>query len=567
MEEFSGINTTVRKRRSQASRRPQPDSKPFLEVRRHSSSSSAQPSEDTSKVSSDESADLNSNHKQKDFNLNQCAFLVSATAGVDGKNPHKRSKTEDGKFDIIRSNAPGRSDSKSKRFSEGELAPINGKTTNKVMKGLESVLGDSNIHGERRGRSLSPMHDETLNSLVKKSKIKKLKVKVNDVRHYNQDNAAANSMPNGEPSTKKNDLQRYKEDQISPQDKRIGLQGIPWKDFSRGGFGFGKEDSSMGKRSEKNVSGKLGDQADPVRKSTRVPKKRVLDAEYGEGDEDAEILYLQKLKTLKINPPNKDNGEESGKNVENVGASRSGKDGKKKPKSDKGSEETDFEEEGEPVSDGEPEGTRKTKQTEESADSLMENKREMTLTKRQRALQSSKDASVAGSANLIEFPNGLPPAPRRRQKEKLTESEQLLKKTVAAQRRKIQVEKANQATEAEAIRKILGQDSNRKKREIKQKKRQEELAQEKATSVESLASNTIRLVMGPNGTTVTFPQAMGLPSIFDPKPISYPPPREKCAGPSCSNPYKYRDSKTKLPLCSLQCYKAIQEQQQTGNDS
>ena len=39
-------------------------------------------------------------------------------------------------------------------------------------------------------------------------------------------------------------------------------------------------------------------------------------------------------------------------------------------------------------------------------------KREMTLTTRQRALQSSKDASASG-ANLIEFPNGLPPAPPR----------------------------------------------------------------------------------------------------------------------------------------------------------
>ena len=40
--------------------------------------------------------------------------------------------------------------------------------------------------------------------------------------------------------------------------------------------------------------------------------------------------------------------------------------------------------------------------------------------------------------------------------------------------------------------------------------------------------------------------------------VSYPPAREKCAGPSCNNAYKYRDSKTRLPLCSLQCYKAVQ---------
>lgn len=43
---------------------------------------------------------------------------------------------------------------------------------------------------------------------------------------------------------------------------------------------------------------------------------------------------------------------------------------------------------------------------------------------------------------------------------------------------------------------------------------------------------------------------------------SYPPPRERCAGPCCVNPYKYRDSKTKLPLCSLECFKAIHEKGQ-----
>lgn len=191
----------------------------------------------------------------------------------------------------------------------------------------------------------------------------------------------------------------------------------------------------------------------------------------------------------------------------------------------------------------------------------MESKREITLTTRQRALQSSKDASSAPGSSLIEFPNGLPPAPSRKQKEKLSEVEQQLKKAEAAQRRRMQVEKANRESEAEAIRKILGQDSSRKKREEKIKKRQEEMAQEKAVKAEMLASNTIRLVMGPAGTTVTFPRDLGFPSIFNSKPSSYPAPRENCAGPSCGNPYKYRDSKSKLPLCSLQCYKAIQKQQ------
>ena len=47
--------------------------------------------------------------------------------------------------------------------------------------------------------------------------------------------------------------------------------------------------------------------------------------------------------------------------------------------------------------------------------------------------------------------------------------------------------------------------------------------------------------------------------------FSYPPPREKCSRPSCMNPYKYRDSKSKLPLCSLECYKAINEKMQHIN--
>ncbi|KAH0657394.1 hypothetical protein KY289_026142 [Solanum tuberosum] len=107
---------------------------------------------------------------------------------------------------------------------------------------------------------------------------------------------------------------------------------------------------------------------------------------------------------------------------------------------------------------------------------------------------------------------------------------------------------------AEAIRKILGQDSNKKKQE---KIKKQELAQEKAAK--ELAPNTIRTVMGPTVTVVTFPHDMGLPSIFDSKPCSYPPPREKCAGPSCVNPSNYLDPKSNLRLCSLKCYKAIHE--------
>lgn len=131
------------------------------------------------------------------------------------------------------------------------------------------------------------------------------------------------------------------------------------------------------------------------------------------------------------------------------------------------------------------------------------------------------------------------------------------------------------------------------------------VVQEKSSKPFNLASNTVRWTMGPNGTVVTFSDDIGLPSIFQTMPnryiftslnlarfnllillsliffvtflvldmlwklhfcndyvmncFSYPPPREKCAGPNCTNAYKYRDSKSKLPLCSLGCYKAIHE--------
>ncbi|KAK9984318.1 hypothetical protein SO802_033843 [Lithocarpus litseifolius] len=130
----------------------------------------------------------------------------------------------------------------------------------------------------------------------------------------------------------------------------------------------------------------------------------------------------------------------------------------------------------------------------------------MTLTTHQWALQSSKDS--APGTIVIEFPNGLPTAPSRKQKQKTSELEQQLKKAEAAQRRRMQ---------AEAIRKILGQESSRKKREDKFKKLKEELAQERAANAMMLPSNTIRLVMGPTGTVLKFSEDMGLPSILDSK--------------------------------------------------
>ncbi|KAK7396975.1 hypothetical protein VNO78_18139 [Psophocarpus tetragonolobus] len=573
---FDGLSNAVRRKRSQTSRRPRPDSQPTSEGHELSPLSST-PSEDAGKASSDENVGYDANSKRKEFNLNHCVSQTSSGTGAEDDKSLKKSK-KDGGFHAFYNNEPGRSGLNNKRCSEGVLAPANWKGSGKSKDSLDSELRSADLYGGRNPDSMNlAQFGGSQDGSGNENRVKKVKLKVGGVTRTIQANSATNGA-SGSGSTMKNSRssdaprprqkqQSNSDDNNSPSEKRSGLQGVPWKDFSRGGFGIGKEESSMGKISGKNTSSKMGNKSEPVRKSKRVPKRRVLDGEFGDDDdEDDEIRYLEKLKTSKVSAVYRDEEELSKKhrklssvsNMENAAPPRSGKDGKKKSRSDRVYEDTDYEDEEESGSDGEVEDKKKKKQRKESVDVLMDSKREMTLTTRQRALQSSKDASASG-ASLIEFPNGLPPAPPRKQKEKLSEVDQQLKKAEAAQRRRMQVEKAARESEAEAIRKILGQDSSRKKREEKIKKRQEELAQEKAANARMLASNIIRYTMGPTGTVVTFPDEMGLPSVLNSQPISYPPPREKCAGPSCTNLYKYRDSKSKLPLCSLQCYKAVQE--------
>ncbi|XP_044502463.1 uncharacterized protein LOC123223370 [Mangifera indica] len=512
---FNGINNAAKKKRSQTSRRPL---------------------DDVSKISSDENVGSDNKSKQKE------------------RETPKRGKREDGGFNIFYNNEPGQSGRNNKRASEGVLAPANWR---------------------RNGESQSPgLLGVNSDGLGNESKVNKVKLKLGGVTHTIQANSTANVVtgnasknsqsPDDFRPRQKQKLQGISDGSLSPPDKRAGHRG-------RGGFSFGKENPLMGKSSGKNSSGKQGDHPGAFRKSKRVSKRCVLDGEF-EDDDDDEIRYLEKLKTSKSTSGCKDDDEESGQkhqklsrlsNLENIGSSRSVKEGKKKSRPDRVSRDTDYEdEEEEPASDGDTVDRENEKQKKESIDSLMDNKRGIALTTRQRALQSSKESSSAPGPSLIEFPNGLPPGPPRKQKEKLTEVEQQLKKAEAAQRRRMQVEKANREQEAEAIRKILGQDSSREKRKALQKKRQDALAQEKAADALLLASSTIRWVKGPTGTVVTFPKDMGLPSIFESKPCSYPPRRENCVGPSCTNPYKYRDSKSKLPLCSLQCYKAVQEKLQ-----
>lgn len=358
--------------------------------------------------------------------------------------------------------------------------------------------------------------------------VKKVKLKVGGVTrtlHANPSSDAGASKPPQHSGSRRLKLklisqENQKQENSGAQDMGSGLRGIPWKEFSRSGFFVGKADS--------------------VNKSKHVPKKRLLDDNDDDGDEDdddeddAELRYLAKMRMKSFRGDDEDEG---GSRKQRKISSVLKMERRKTPRTGRESELTDY--------------------------TVEDSGREMTVTTRRQALQSSKDITDA-TGSVVEFPHGLPPAPPRKQKDKLSEVEHQLKRAEAAQRRRIQAAKAAKESEAEAIRKILGQDSSRKKRENKMKQKQEELAQERNLNAATLTSNTVRWVIRPTGTVVTFSEDIGLPHILESRPCSYPPPREKCAGPSCSNPFKYRDSRSKRPLCSLQCYKAIQEEMQPG---
>ncbi|OMO86279.1 PAPA-1-like conserved region [Corchorus capsularis] len=532
---FSNANSATRKKRSITLRRPRSESQPHSELHDFSSLSSTPPSDNNT------------------MNVEDGAYEESDEASNDGS--------------FQGSNVQRQGGVDSTRSSEGVLAPTNWKSTS--MVGSFGIVSDG------------PENEK---------KIKKVKLKVGGVTRtidaksvsdgasgVGSSSTKSSHFPDAPRSLRRSMIKDNSDDHSFTSEKESTLRRVPWKDFSKGGPGVRPVDHARGRIPSETTTNET-DKHEPVRKSKRVLKKRSLEGVLDDEEDDDEIRYLEKVKTSRLTADyGVEHGEDGGRkqrkvskvldrnvvdlyelDVGDYGSSRTGKEAKKS-RSGRTSEDTDYvEDDEESVSDVEPENRRK-KAKKEIADFLGDSKKEMTVTTRQRAQQAGKDISSTFGVAPIEFPNGLPPAPPKKQKEKLSEVEQQLKKAEAAQKRRMQVEKAARESEAEAIRKILGQDSSRKKREDKIKRRQEEMAQEKATNSMILGSEFVRWVMGPSGTVVTFPSEVGLPSIFDCKPCGYPPPREKCAAPSCTNPYKYRDSKSKLPLCSLQCYKAIRE--------
>ncbi|KAK6120133.1 hypothetical protein DH2020_046039 [Rehmannia glutinosa] len=347
--QVEGIGVTIKKR-SQTSRRPRPEGQSLPD---RSPMSSTPVSDDMSKVSSDENnGDGNSGGKM--FNLNQC---VSRSLPVSGSESGSNVNLSNGIYDGA--------------GSENKLKKVKLK-----VGGVTRTIQTKSSFNGASGSGSSVMANQSADNARPRQRL---------IPQENSD-----------------------EHQSPPLEKKRGLQGIPWKDFSKGNFTIGKE--GMGRTSTRNAFEKQGDKSDSVRKSRRVPKKRVLDGDFDEDDDD-EIRYLEKLKSTKITGY-KDLEAQSTRKLQKGGKYDNLEDvGRLGRKSRSG--DMDYEDEEESLSDGDPEGGKmKKKQKKDLSELPTENKREIALTTRQRALLS-KDASSASGASQIEFPNGLPPAPPR----------------------------------------------------------------------------------------------------------------------------------------------------------
>ncbi|CAM6029123.1 unnamed protein product, partial [Sphagnum balticum] len=291
-----------------------------------------------------------------------------------------------------------------------------------------------------------------------------------------------------------------------------------------------------------------------VRKSSRIPKRRVLDGDEEES-EDANQTQRQLSHGRGVQRVEEDIEEDEGQQPEEEDSEDEDLIVKAPGVISDEEDLEDLEEE----DDEEVAGRAKRAKVQQLHGSGNKGKPSTgaALTARQRSMQSSKEADGDAVLSLIEFPGGLASPLGHKGKGKLSEAERQVKRAEAARRRKQQVEKAAIEIQATAIQKILGQDSTRKRREDRLHKQRQEIEQEKKMAELVAATNSIRWSLGPSGTVVSFAEDVGLPNFFNTGPCRYPPPREKCSAPLCPNTYKYRDSKSKVPLCSLECYKVV----------
>lgn len=139
---FGDKNSAVKKKRSNTSRRPRNDSQLPSDYRDFSSLSSTPPSDNVSKVSSDENNDYGLVSRKKEINLDLCSTRALSINIAEAESGQNMIKNEDGVFgdsDEASNNGSFRGSNEqvhsvvdSRRHSEGVLAPADYKGTSKV---------------------------------------------------------------------------------------------------------------------------------------------------------------------------------------------------------------------------------------------------------------------------------------------------------------------------------------------------------------------------------------------------------------------------------------------------
>lgn len=119
---LEGMGNTVRRKRSQTFRRPRPESQPFNEIHDRSSLSST-PSDEASKLSSDETNGFDTNSRRKVLSLNQCDSRSLSATRAEGDYPNKKFKKEDAGSDVLYSNegSGDGTEQGTKQFIEGGI--------------------------------------------------------------------------------------------------------------------------------------------------------------------------------------------------------------------------------------------------------------------------------------------------------------------------------------------------------------------------------------------------------------------------------------------------------------
>ncbi|XP_046839512.1 INO80 complex subunit B-like isoform X2 [Xenia sp. Carnegie-2017] len=165
---------------------------------------------------------------------------------------------------------------------------------------------------------------------------------------------------------------------------------------------------------------------------------------------------------------------------------------------------------------------------------LKQEKDTSTMTARQRAMLGHE---IEGENELVELPTA-------RKKDENSE-EAAKRRKQRARKRKQQMEKQIEENKVQTIERLL-------KKQVKSRKEVE-----KQKRIQKADIPRVTYINNTNGISISFPVNMDVPfKKREQKSLLSAP--VKCAVKGCANIKRYSCSQTKLPLCSLECYKKIE---------